>query len=296
MTDNQGANREYRDRLFKYIFGNPENKGWTLILYNAMSGTNYANPDDIHFNTIGDAVFMGMKNDVSFLVGNAIHFYEQQSTYDKNMPLRFFIYSAMAYEGYMEENKDFHRYRSSLQKIPRPKCVCFYNGPDDEEDRRVLKLSDAFMDGPEDGGDIEVKVLMININYGHNKELHDKCEPLKEYSWFVARVQENLKTTDSLKEAIVAAIHAMPDDFVIKHFLLLHEAEVTHMYITEYDQDRALAEWKEEGREEGREEGGLKMLAGLVKKGILTLSQAVEQAQMTEPEFKARVAALGETL
>ena len=77
MTDNQGANREYKDRLFKFIFGNPEKKEWTLSLYNAISGSNYANADDIRFNTIEDAVFMGMKNDVSFLVGNAIHFYEQ---------------------------------------------------------------------------------------------------------------------------------------------------------------------------------------------------------------------------
>lgn len=282
MTDNQGANREYKDRLFKFIFGNPEKKEWTLSLYNAISGSNYANPDEIRFNTIEDAVFMGMKNDVSFLVGNAIHFYEQQSTLDENMPLRFLIYSGIAYEGYIEETKDFHRYRQKLQKIPRPKCVCFYNGEKDQVDRRVLKLSDAYVDGLEKGGDIEVKVLMINVNYGRNKELLDKCAPLKEYSWFVARVRDNLKTTDALKEAIVAAIHAMPDDFVIKQFLLLHEAEVTHMYITEYDHDKALAEWKEEGREEGR----LGLLVELVKNGTMTSEQAAEMANMTLWDFE----------
>lgn len=37
MTDNQGANREYKDRLFKFIFGNPEKKEWTLSLYNALA-------------------------------------------------------------------------------------------------------------------------------------------------------------------------------------------------------------------------------------------------------------------
>ena len=132
------------------------------------------------------------------------------------------------------------------------------------------------------GGDIEVKVLMINVNYGRNRELLDKCAPLKEYSWFVARVRDNLKTTDALKEAIVAAIHAMPDDFVIKQFLLLHEAEVTHMYITEYDHDKALAEWKEEGREEGR----LGLLVELVKNGTMTSEQAAEMANMTLWDFE----------
>ena len=39
MTDNEnnsgdGINREYKDRLFKFIFGNPRHKDWTLTLLN----------------------------------------------------------------------------------------------------------------------------------------------------------------------------------------------------------------------------------------------------------------------
>ena len=59
---------KYKDRLFKFIFGNPENKQWTLSLYNAVNGTNYTDPDEIQFNTISDALYMGMKNDVSFII------------------------------------------------------------------------------------------------------------------------------------------------------------------------------------------------------------------------------------
>ena len=33
------AQRDYKDRLFKFIFGNPENKAWTLSLYNAINET-----------------------------------------------------------------------------------------------------------------------------------------------------------------------------------------------------------------------------------------------------------------
>lgn len=33
--------------------------------------------------------------------------------------------------------------------------------------------------------DIEVKVRMININHGHNREMLSKCRPLGEYAWFV---------------------------------------------------------------------------------------------------------------
>ena len=59
-------NREYKDRVFKFIFGNPTNKEWTLSLYNAVNGSAHRNPDDIRFNTLEDAVYMNMKNDVSY--------------------------------------------------------------------------------------------------------------------------------------------------------------------------------------------------------------------------------------
>jgi hypothetical protein len=41
--------REYKDRLFNFLFGSEENKAWTLSLYNAVNGTVYRSfsPDDI---------------------------------------------------------------------------------------------------------------------------------------------------------------------------------------------------------------------------------------------------------
>ena len=86
-----GANREYRDRLFKFIFGNPQNKEWTLSLYNAVNGSHYTDASAIKLNTIENAVYMSMKNDVSFLIDNTMSFYEQQSTFNPNMPMRFLI-------------------------------------------------------------------------------------------------------------------------------------------------------------------------------------------------------------
>ncbi len=165
------ANREHKDRLFKFIFGNPRYKEWTLSLYNAINGTNYTNAADIRLTTVEDVVYMGMKNDVSFLMGDTMSFYEQQSTYNPNMPMRYLVYIGMVYSKYIETTKDYQRYSSALQKAPTPKCVCFYNGTADKEVKKVLKLSDAF-DGE---SDVEVKVLMININYGHNIDLLKAC-------------------------------------------------------------------------------------------------------------------------
>ena len=47
-----------------------------------------------------------------------------------------------------------------------------------------------------------------------------------------------------------------------------------------------------EFREEGIEIGILKTLIGLVKKGLLTATQAAEEANMTIEEFEAKTAAL----
>ena len=128
------VNREHKDRLFKFIFGNPENKAWTLSLYNAINGSSYDNPDDIKFTTIEDVVYMKMKNDVSFLVSGEMNFYEQQSTFNPNMPMRFFIYAGMVYAKYVENSRNYHRYSSELQKAPTPKCICFYNGSANKEE------------------------------------------------------------------------------------------------------------------------------------------------------------------
>ncbi|MBR1657601.1 MAG: hypothetical protein IJ697_03945 [Synergistaceae bacterium] len=81
------VNEEHKDRVFKFIFGNPEKKEWTLSLYNAVNGSSYTNPDDIQFNTIEDAVYLGMKNDVSFIIVDDMNLWEHQSTFN---PIAFF--------------------------------------------------------------------------------------------------------------------------------------------------------------------------------------------------------------
>lgn len=158
------VNEEHKDRVFKFLFGNPQNKGWTLALYNAVNGSSYEDPDDIQFNTIEDVIFLGMKNDISFIILSELNLWEHQSTYNSNMPMRFFLYAAKLYEKYIA-NSDYYPYSSTLQKAPRPKCICFYNGTANQPEKKILRLSEAFGDE----ADIEVCVTMLNINYGKNK-------------------------------------------------------------------------------------------------------------------------------
>ena len=236
-----GVNDEYKDRVFKYLFGNPANREWTLALYNAVNGSNYDNADEIQYNTIEDAVYLGMRNDVSFIIVNELHLWEHQSTYNPNMPMRFLLYAAKLYEKYIA-GSDYYPYSSVLQPAPRPKCVCFYNGTGNQPEHTILRLSEAF--GGE--GDIEVLVTMLNIYYGKNRELMAVCEPLSEYAWLVEAIRRNQKIMRNLEAAIDAAIDEMPDEFVIKRFLLQNKAEVKGMFLTEYDQEKVLSQERRE--------------------------------------------------
>ena len=235
------VNEEHKDRVFKFLFGNPQNKDWTLALYNAVNGSNYEDPDDIQFNTIEDAIYLGMKNDISFIVLSELNLWEHQSTYNPNMPMRFFLYAAKLYEKYIA-NSDYYPYSSTLQKAPRPKCICFYNGTANQPEKKILRLSEAFGDE----ADIEVCVTMLNINYGKNKNLMEACKPLYEYAWLVDRIRYYQKTTKNLEASIDMAINEMADDFVIKKFLLSNKAEVKGMFLTEWDQEKVLAQERRE--------------------------------------------------
>ena len=248
---------QYKDRLFTFIFGSPENKAWTLSLFNAVNGSNYDDPDDIEINTIKEVLYLTMHNDVSFLIDGQMNLYEQQSSYNPNMPLRLLQYSATLFEQYLQNHK-LTRYSSKFLKLPTPKLVVFYNGRKEVEDERILRLSDSFAKS----GDIEVTVRMLNINYGRNNDLLAACGPLMEYSWIIHRIMSYNK--GNLAEAITGAINDMPGEFVLKPFLTAHKSEVLDMLLTEYNEseERELfrQEVLEEGREEEKREAAKKML------------------------------------
>ncbi|MBQ1713170.1 MAG: hypothetical protein II030_02115 [Treponema sp.] len=157
-------NREYKDRLFKAIFGRntEESKRWRLELYNALNGTSYTDPDALEVNTIENVIYITMRNDISFLLDSEMNLYEQQSTRNPNMPLRGLMYFAQLYQIYLTE-RDKSLLSSKLVKIPTPKFIVFYNGSENEECRWNLKLSDSFM-SEDKSGNFEWTAEVINMN------------------------------------------------------------------------------------------------------------------------------------
>ena len=62
------------------------------------------------------------------------------------------------------------RHRSTQLSLPVPKLVVFYNGERETEDETILRLTDSFPEDMRQESDIEVRVRMLNINYGRNTE------------------------------------------------------------------------------------------------------------------------------
>ncbi len=245
------VNREYKDRLFNFIFGREENREWTLSLYNAVNDSGYTDASEIIFNTLEDVLYLGMCNDTSFLVADVMSVYEHQSTYNPNMPLRMLGYVNELYSGYLSANR-LNKYGSALVMLPVPKLVVFYNGGRDIDDEVMLTLSDSFDEGHRQEADIEVRVRMLNVNRGRNKGLMEKCRPLWEYAWFIDKVRECRKA-HGLVVSVRDAVQAMPDGFLLKKFLTANMKEVEGMLDREYNEEEVYELFKEEGRKEGRD-------------------------------------------
>lgn len=238
--------KKYKDTVYRMIFGEPDK---ALSLYNSLNGTAYTDETMLEFNTLENAIYMGMKNDLSFLILNQMHLYEQQSTYTPNMPLRDLFYVADLLQVFV---KDKSLYGARQIKLPTPHFVVFYNGTDCFPERMELKLSDSF-EVHSESPELELKVQILNINPGMNEELKAKCPTLKEYVIYVEKVRTYAKSMP-LEEAVERAIDECIRDDVLHDFLLKQKAEVAKMSIYEYDEERELKLIRADERELGREE------------------------------------------
>ena len=95
------ANRKYKDTVFRMLFADKSN---LLSLYNAMSGSDYHDPSKLQIITLENAIYIGMKNDLAFVIDTNLFLYEHQSTYNPNMPLRNLFYISSEYQKMVDSN------------------------------------------------------------------------------------------------------------------------------------------------------------------------------------------------
>ena len=270
------VNRIYKDRLYKMIFND---KSELLKLYNAINGTHYDDPAMLTITTLDNAIYMTMENDLSFIIDMRLALYEQQSTVNPNLPLRFLMYITDIYSAY---TKDMNIYGSKKVQIPLPSFVIFYNGVKSQPDRTEFLLSELFHPTTDQPA-LELKAVMLNINKGHNQELMNACHTLRDYSEYVARIRTysaEMPLTDAVEKAITECIH----ENILRDFLLKNRAEAKAMSIYEYDEEKTLRMFREEGYEDGERNGKIQATIEMCLEFNLS-SDAIVQKLMTKFKF-----------
>jgi len=294
--------RRYKDSVFRMLF---RRKKALLSLYNAVNKTNFTNVEDMEIVTLENAIYMGMKNDVSCVFDFELSLYEHQSTVNPNMPLRDLFYVAKQLQKIVEqEKKDL--YSSKPIQIPAPRFVVFYNGSANMPEWEECCLSDLFakqMERPE----MELVVTVYNINPGMNEELLEACQLLKEYMLFTTKVRENQKTME-LNAAVYKAVDDCIREGILADFLREQRAEVIEMCIYEYDQEKHMQLIKEEnwedghaaglseglsqGLSQGREENLIENVRSLMSSMNLTAEQALNALSVPQKEHDKYLAKL----
>lgn len=241
------VNRTFKSRIFAMLY---RDKKELLDLYNAVTGKHYENPDELEINTLENAIYMSMQNDVSFLIDSRLSLYEHQSTYNPNLPLRFLFYVSDIYSAL---TKEAHLYGTKIIPIPTPNFLIFYNGEEEMPDRQILKLSNAYthLDGTPK---LELEAVMLNINPGHNQELLSTCKSLHDYSEYTARVRRYSKEME-IEDAVERAICECIEERILSEFLSQNRMEAKSMSIYEYDAEKHIRQEREDAWEDGIETG-----------------------------------------
>ena len=242
-SDALPVNRTFKSTLFIMLF---EDKKNLLELYNAITGKHYADPELLEINTLENAIYMSMKNDVSFLIDGRLSLYEHQSTKNPNLPLRFLLYISHLYSRMtVKENL----YGETIIQIPAPEFLIFYNGKDEMPERQLLKLSDMYS-VKEEKPKLELEATLLNISGTNNRKLKEACRTLRDYAIYTDKIREYTATME-LVEAVDRAINECVEEDVLRDFLMKHKAEARAMSIFEYDQERHMQQEREAGIEKG---------------------------------------------
>lgn len=282
------AKRMYKDTIFRMLYHDKEN---LLSLYNAVNGREYTDPEKLQVVTLENAIYMGMKNDLAFIMDMNLYLYEHQSTYNQNIPLRNLFYIADEYQRLVVRKS---LYSTVIQKIPTPRFIVFYNGTKKVDDYNEFRLSSAY-ENPTDDPDLELKVTMLNVNDGHNLELMEHCRTLKEYAKYVARVRKYVTQNIPLEEAVTRAVDECIEEGILAEFLVKNKAEVIKVSIYEYDkefEEKKLrkAEYEagvEAGVESGIELGERSLLKKQIKKKLKKRKSIGQIADELEEEVTA---------
>ena len=113
---------------------------------------------------------------------------------------------------------------------------------------------------------LELKVITLNINEGHNKELMEQCRTLREYAQYVAKVRKYTK----------------------ENFLRANRAKVIAMSIFEYNKEEEDKKLRKAEYEAGYDDGKQEIIRAMLKAGE-PLEKIVQYTGYTVEEIKDKL-------
>ena len=265
-------NREYKSDVFSMLM---ENKSYALEVYNALNHSDYKNPEEVEIIRLERGISLSIRNDASFLIDMNMSFYEHQSTYNPNMPLRSAIYYINALEDWLRR-KNLDLFSRKRIQLPTPHFVVFYNGTEKRPEYEEMKLSEAFCHKTDEPG-IEVRCRVYNINPDNNRPLKERSAVLEGYTYFVEKVRNHQKGNMSLEEAVDRAIEDCIENHVLEDFFRDRKDEVKKMTHLDYTWEKREQMIRKEEFEEGVAEGMERGIAQGMERGI---EQGVEQGRV----------------
>ena len=173
--------------------------------------------------------------------------------------------------------------------------MIFYNGTDAEEDRSEMRLSDSYIQKDMEPA-LECRGILLNINYGHNKALMDKCRRLKEYAILVSTVRKKLAGGNPLEQAVEETVDECIENNILRDILEKNRAEVIGMILTSFDQEEYEKTIRDEsyevrhsdGYKEGLTEGEEQLLRCMVEKKLSkgkSVSEIAAELDMEEEQI-----------
>ena len=264
----ENAKRKIYDSVFCDLFQDPQ---YQLEAYKAIHPEDTdVTVDDIKDVTL-EAIFLdGIYNDLGFTVGDVtILLFEEQAKWSRNITVRSLMYIGESYHRYLHNTSQDY-YGDTPVKLPKPEFYMLYTG-DAKHTEEELSLADIYWNGDNSNLDLKVKVL-----YGN-----DQHTILSQYVQFTQIYKQKSRELGRNREAVLATLKECKEKDILKDYLEAREAEVIGIMMALYDKDSYMKLFESRKKKEGI----METLASLVKQGLISLSNAAKQVNMTEKDF-----------
>lgn len=260
------------DTAFCSLFRNPQ---YQLEAYKEIHPEDTkVTVKDIKNVTLNSIFLDGMYNDLGFTVGDrSIMLFEEQTNWSRNLTVRALMYAGETYNRYLYNTKQDY-YTDKPVKLPKPEFYMLYTG-EKKYKKKELSLAETYWNGDNSSLDLTVKVL-----YGDNQNMI-----LSQYVKFTKVYRTKRRELGESREAILATLKECKEKDILKEYIEKHEAEVIGIMMSLFNMDIALELHDYRLKEESRQEGVLKTLTAFVKKGIISIQEAAQEANMSETDF-----------